>query len=410
MKKKVLFYLITGIALMSTGCGLVKSTKEEEIIKEIKDEVQEEEITKEFETETEIKEIKDNIRKIENDIITNPNEILIDGNLITLPNSYKELEKMGFTIFDNSKDKNLEYGELGNTSIYYDKYDKDHYTNSQLSAYVGFLDGEIGDVRPIQDCYIYSLGWELQDGEDLDIQWYNGLNKDSTVDEILSIIDIDEDLGNDSYFLLSEFENTVLDGIIKSGKLTWLSVSVDDLDKLDYKRKSEDSNKDIEEIWIEPSEDFKNNFNKITFEGKTFELPLKFDSLTDYGFEVIEKDLEKFETATTYVNTQILYKGEIVCAVRFDYVGEAEVGEKRDISDYVMTTFNINGQCPFEVSFYGGLNKNSTKEEVAKILNLESDNGTMVTYKTYLEQYSFKYLSVEYLLDNLDFITVAVVK
>lgn len=149
------------------------------------------------------------------------------------------------------------------------------------------------------------------------------------------------------------------------------------------------------------SEDFKEHYNEITIDGKTLKLPISYKEFVDAGFDV----------QSTYLDT--IYKRERTGGSACWKEGEnsffaVEISQNRSDDDIDITKGDIvsftwdrmswGGQ---NVTFYGGINAESTREEVAAVLEEISSDEDSASYELFLDEDKTMGIYVLFLGDEL---------
>ena len=149
------------------------------------------------------------------------------------------------------------------------------------------------------------------------------------------------------------------------------------------------------------SEDFKEHYNEITIDGKTLKLPISYKEFVDAGFDV----------QSTYLDT--IYKRERTGGSACWKEGEnsffaVKISQNRSDDDIDITKGDIvsftwdrmswGGQ---NVTFYGGINAESTREEVAAVLEEISSDEESASYEIFLDEDKTMGIYVLFLGDEL---------
>lgn len=149
------------------------------------------------------------------------------------------------------------------------------------------------------------------------------------------------------------------------------------------------------------SEDFKEHYNEITIDGKTLKLPISYKEFVDAGFDV----------QSTYLDT--IYKRERTGGSACWKEGEnsffaVEISQNRSDDDIDITKGDIvsftwdrmswGGQ---NVTFYGEINAESTREEVAAVLEEISSDEESASYEIFLDEDKTMGIYVLFLGDEL---------
>lgn len=149
------------------------------------------------------------------------------------------------------------------------------------------------------------------------------------------------------------------------------------------------------------SEDFKEHYNEITIDGKTLKLPISYKEFADAGFDV----------QSTYLDT--IYKRERTGGSACWKEGEnsffaVEISQNRsdddidttkgDIVSFTWDRMSWGGQ---NVTFYGGINAESTREEVAAVLDEISSDEDSASYELFLDEDKTMGIYVLFLGDEL---------
>lgn len=149
------------------------------------------------------------------------------------------------------------------------------------------------------------------------------------------------------------------------------------------------------------SEDFKEHYNEITIDGKPLKLPISYKEFADAGFDV----------QSTYLDT--IYKRERTGGSACWKEGEnsffaVEISQNSsddDINimegDIMSFTWDIMSGEGVDVTFYGGINPESTREEVAAILNEISSDEDSASYELFLNEDKTMGIYVLFLGDEL---------
>lgn len=188
-------------------------------------------------------------------------------------------------------------------------------------------------------------------------------------------------------------ENTIIQETVTESALSEKS------DKETVEETEKDSVQETKNSSI--SEDFKEHYNEITIDGKTLKLPISYKEFVDAGFDV----------QSTYLDT--IYKRERTGGSACWKEGEnsffaVEISQNRsdddidiaegDIMSFTWDRRSCGGQ---NVTFYGGINADSTREEVAALLNETYVDEDEAAYKLYLNENETMGIYVLFLGDEL---------
>lgn len=149
------------------------------------------------------------------------------------------------------------------------------------------------------------------------------------------------------------------------------------------------------------NEDFKEHYSEITVDGKTLKLPISYKEFVDAGFDV----------RSTYLDT--IYKRERTGGSACWKTGENSFfavdisqnssDEKINVTegDIVSFTWDRMSWGGQNVTFYGGINAESTREEVAAVLNEINSDEDSASYELFLDEDKTMGIYVLFLGDEL---------
>lgn len=149
------------------------------------------------------------------------------------------------------------------------------------------------------------------------------------------------------------------------------------------------------------SQDFRDHFSEITIDGTTLQFPVSYKDLTAAGFEV----------QSTYLDT--IYKRERTGGSACWKEGEnsffaVEISQNSsdddidimegDIMSFTWDRMSCGGQ---DVTFYGGIHADSTREEVGAVLEEIYSDDSEASYELFLDEDKTMGLYVLFLGDEL---------
>lgn len=149
------------------------------------------------------------------------------------------------------------------------------------------------------------------------------------------------------------------------------------------------------------SQDFRDHFSEITINGTTLQFPISYKDFTAAGFEM----------QSTYVDE--IYKGERISGTACWKEGESsffpvEISQNSsddkinvEDGDIVSFTWDRRSDGGQDVTFYGGIYADSTKEEVGAILEEVYSDDSETSYKLFLNEEETMGLYVLFLGDEL---------
>lgn len=149
------------------------------------------------------------------------------------------------------------------------------------------------------------------------------------------------------------------------------------------------------------SEDFKEHYNEITIDGKTLKLPISYKEFVDAGFEMQSTYKDVVHRKQPIGGTACWENGESnFFAVD---ISQNSNNEKIDVTegDIVSFTWDRMSWGGQNVTFYGGINAESTREEVAAVLNEISSDEDSASYELFLDEDKTMGIYVLFLEDEL---------
>jgi len=158
------------------------------------------------------------------------------------------------------------------------------------------------------------------------------------------------------------------------------------------------------------TEDFKAHYNEFYFDGVKISLPCVYTELEALGFHSPGSS----DGSDTVAPESVCYgslglkESQWAYSVAFGYKGgkgERVLLEEADIISFEWYTESPDSN---KFVFYGGINKDSTREEVAQVLDLSYEDEEDAIYTTMLDQTGFDEMSVTFLGDTISSIQVDV--
>ena len=149
------------------------------------------------------------------------------------------------------------------------------------------------------------------------------------------------------------------------------------------------------------SEDFKEHYNEITIDGKTLKFPISYKEFVDAGFEIQSTYKDVVHRKQPIGGTACWENGENnFFAVD---ISQNSSDEKINVTEADITSFtwDIMSGEGVDVGFYGGINPESTREEVAAILNEISSDEDSASYELFLNEDKTMGIYVLFLGDEL---------
>lgn len=149
------------------------------------------------------------------------------------------------------------------------------------------------------------------------------------------------------------------------------------------------------------SEDFKEHYNEITIDGKTLKFPISYKEFVDAGFEIQSTYKDVVHRKQPIGGTACWKNGENnFFAVD---INQNSSDEKINVTEADITSFtwDIMSGEGVDVTFYGGINPESTREEVAAILNEISSDEDSASYELFLNEDKTMGIYVLFLGDEL---------
>ncbi len=149
------------------------------------------------------------------------------------------------------------------------------------------------------------------------------------------------------------------------------------------------------------SEDFKEHYNEITIDGKTLKLPISYKEFVDAGFKIqsVYRDAvykkEHINATACWENAESNFFAVDISQNKNDEAIQVTEG---DIVSFTWDRMSWGGQ---NVTFYGEINAESTREEVAAVLNEISSDENSASYELFLDENRMMGLRVLFLGDEL---------
>lgn len=147
--------------------------------------------------------------------------------------------------------------------------------------------------------------------------------------------------------------------------------------------------------------EFQAHFNEITVEGTVISIPISCKELETLGFErnfAQKETVGKGSSVTGYSS----WKTENTSSFGMDYRFKGtEDSRPLEDCDVVSFLWDVDAAKDVEVVFYGGIHKDSTREEVAALLNEVYADETGAQYSTELNEKGYSRLSVYFDKDQM---------
>jgi len=149
---------------------------------------------------------------------------------------------------------------------------------------------------------------------------------------------------------------------------------------------------------FEISDDFKENFNKFTIDGVVVEVPSSYADMENYGFVLIEDSLRDYPAGSPADNhTQFGWKTKSNGSFKVVYtINDGKIVlpmHECTTKAFVVEAKNIGDT---DIEFYGGINIDSTEDEVAAILDKQLSDHQKTVYKTCFDKSERSYIRVEF--------------
>jgi len=155
-------------------------------------------------------------------------------------------------------------------------------------------------------------------------------------------------------------------------------------------------------------EDFRTHFNEFTLEGIKISLPCAYTELEALGFHSPESSAAVDTVGSFNYNGASLGFEENRWAYSVDFGYKDGRGDRIPLEEADIISFDWDSEGPNsdKFVFYGGINKYSTKEEVAQILDLSYEDEDSVIYCTTLDQIGYDEMSVTFIGDTISRIEI----
>lgn len=170
-------------------------------------------------------------------------------------------------------------------------------------------------------------------------------------------------------------------------------------DKETVEETEKDSVQEAENSGI--SEDFKEHYNEITIDGKTLKLPISYKEFIDAGFEMQSTYKDVVHRKQPIGGTACWKNAEnnfFAVDINQNSSDEKINVTEADISSLTWDSMSCKG---VNITFYGGINAESTREEVAAVLDEISSDEDSASYELFLDEDKTMGIYVLFLGDEL---------
>lgn len=156
----------------------------------------------------------------------------------------------------------------------------------------------------------------------------------------------------------------------------------------------------------QPTTNFEAHFNEILLEGKTISFPCSYKELTDMGFQFSSSDLKRVGSHHLMRAYGSWKDSEwIPFDVCFSFMGESGSRQMEEC-ELVEFAWLPERDRTIDITFYGGINADSTREDVARILEEEYADESNALYSKYLDPHHHKGIEVSFYGDQVSAINI----
>ena len=312
----------------------------------------------------------------------NFSKITYDGITFQLPMLLSEFKELGIEISDLDVDT-LAPGESDYTFILRN--------GNSTSNSINIVNYSEEEAKP-DDCYVYSFRYFPLDSPDA--QFYAGITRDTEEEYVRNFMGAD----GDNYSIYCNFyDEDYIEVDFNDSEIQSVTVHTNPDYIKDNSTVIRSANKEGN-----ISDDFREHYNEVTIEGKTLKFPISTKEFTDAGFEI-----------QSMYRDMIYSKGERVS-------GTARYGEEStnffaiyasqnisddsvhvDDGDIISFTWDRAATDITDISFYGGIAPDSTRDEVKAILEESVADADGALYKAYLDEDEHQGMEVLFIGDEL---------
>lgn len=314
----------------------------------------------------------------------NFSKITYDGIEFQLPMRVSEFEALGFEIGDFDVDvlkpKEKECVRL--------------LKNGNPTNAIWAINNSDTDADP-NDCYVYSFEYSPADAPEA--TFYADITKDTKEEYVRKFMGED----GDTYKLCGNSYDDYIQVDFSDSEVRKIIVQTDPSYIRDYSANVRSANKrgNI-------TEDFREHYNEITIDGKTLKFPISTKEFKEAGFDI-----------QSMYRDEIYFKGERVS-------GTATYGDDKFFTIYASQNITDDGKVHVDdgdimsitwdrmpadgvdISFYGGITPDSTRDEVKAVLEESSADDDGAIYKAYLDEDERQGMEVLFIGDELTTVSI----
>lgn len=317
----------------------------------------------------------------------NFSKITYDGIAFQLPMLLSDFKKLGIEVSNFDVDT-LDPGESDYTFIL---RNGDSTSNS-----INIVNHSDVAVKP-DDCYVYSFNYFPLDSPDA--QFYAGVTGDTEEKYVRNFMGAD----GDTYRIYSDSYNAdYFEVDFSDSEVMEITVYTNPHYIKDNSTVIRSANKE-ENI----SDDFREHYDEVTIEGKTLKFPMSVKEFTDAGFWIQSMYVDRLYRKER-IHGDACYGGEgsnnyFSIHASQNISDDIVAVEDGDIIDF---TWDRAANNITDISFYGGITPNSTRDEVKAVLeeSIADDDGAI--YKVYLDEDERQGMEVVFVGDELSAVSI----
>lgn len=312
----------------------------------------------------------------------NFSKVTYDGVTFQLPMLLSEFKELGIEV------GSFDVETLAPNESEYARILRNGNSTGNSIGVVNYSDSEAG----LDDCYVYYF--EYLPGDSPDAQFYADVTEDTKEEYVRNFMGANGDtyklycnFYDEDYFEV-DFSDSEVQKIIVQTNPDYIK---------DNSTVIRSANKEGN-----ISDDFREHYNEVTIDDKTLKFPISTKEFTDAGFEI-----------QSMYRDMIYFKGERVSGTAcygegytnfFTIYASQNISDDSvhvDDGDIVSFTWDRAATDITDITFYGGITPDSTRDEVKAILEESTASKDGAIYKVYLDEHERQGMEVTFVGDEL---------
>lgn len=250
------------------------------------------------------------------------------------------------------------------------------------------------DAEP-GDCYVYSFEYSPVDAPEA--TFYADITKDTEEEYVRKFMGKD----GDTYKMYGESFSDFIQVDFSDSEVQKITVQTDPTYIRDYSANVRSANKRGK-----ISEDFKEHYNEITIDGKTLKFPISTKEFKEAGFDIQSMYRDEIYCKGERVSGTAVYGDDKFFTIYASQNITDDSNVHVDDGDIISITWDRMPADGVDISFYGGITPDSTRDEVKAVLEESSADDEGAIYKVYLDEDERQGMEVMFIGDELT--TVAI--